>query len=468
MLLNLKRFLYGPRSHFLAFLLCALILPSIAVVFVAVAGMVNQERAMEAAVSSYVQDLAESTAYHLGTDMNLNLRNFSWLSDSSLRYPFFSWGPSIPGWIALIDNNGRVIVASPGAMNIAALWRNDLPVGRAVKIEDKQGLQYTLAVYPVRSDSRAGYVIAAVSWTTLLGNLVIVSTIWPVLIVVMAMGSFLAIRLLWTRLILPLKAIATEIDDLRLGRDLPRQFDDYSVKEIESVHRALFRFSQAAIERDNLRNKYVRDIVQAQERERMDMAREIHDGPLQDVTALLQQIHMTLEDDVNSENVRIKRTEKIARSVVRELRALCDELAPPWMDLGLIEALTELAERLSQTYDVQVSADFDEDDVHGLQVDNEITLSLLRIVQEAVSNAVRHGDASEVHVQLRRESENLVLEISDNGTGFDSENTNHETLRLEGHRGLASMTERMALIGGKFRIESSLGNGTRITCVFRV
>lgn len=466
MLLNLRKFLSGPRSHFLAFLLCALMLPPVAVVFVAVAGMVNQERAMEAAVSSYVQDLAESTAYHIGSDPTYGVwNNFSFLGDEHLRYPFFSWGPSIPGWLALIDNNGRVIVASPGAMNIAAIWRSDLPVGQAVKIEDKQGAQYTLAIYPVRGNSRGSYVIAAVSWANLLGNLVIVAKLWPALIVIMAMGSFLAIRVLWTRLMLPLKSIADEIDDLRLGKDVPKKLDDYSVREIESVHKALLRFSEAAIERDHLRDKYVRDVVQAQEKERMDMAREIHDGPLQDVTALLQQLHMTLED--NSDNPRIKKTEVIARSVVRELRALCDELAPPWMDLGLTEALTELAERLSQAYDVQVSADF-EDDVREMHVENETTLSLLRIIQEAVSNAVRHGQASEVHIQLRKEYDKLTLDINDDGKGFDSANINHETLRLEGHRGLASMTERMALIGGKLKIESSPGNGTHITGTFKV
>ncbi|MBQ6737947.1 MAG: sensor histidine kinase, partial [Synergistaceae bacterium] len=229
---------------------------------------------------------------------------------------------------------------------------------------------------------------------------------------------------------------------------------------IESVHSALRRFAQAAVERDNLRNRYVRDIVQAQEQERMDMAREIHDGPLQDVTALVQQLHMALDDD-NGETVRIRRTETIAKSVVRELRALCDELAPPWIDLGLSEALTEIAERLSQVYDVLITSDYD-DDVRTVEIENDKILSLLRIIQEAVSNAVRHGNATEVHIQLTKQDNVLILEISDNGEGFDSENINHETLRVEGHRGLASMTERMSLMGGKLSINSKIGEGTVI------
>ncbi len=62
----------------------------------------------------------------------------------------------------------------------------------------------------------------------------------------------------------------------------------------------------------------------------------------------------------------------------------------------------------------------------------------------------------------------MTIEISDNGSGFDSENINHETLRVEGHRGLASMTERMSLMGGTLRIESKSGEGTTITASFKV
>jgi signal transduction histidine kinase len=434
-------------------------LPSIAVVLVAVVGMASQESAMEAAVSSYVQDLAESMSYHLSSDSDI--WTFQILSDFS-RFPFFSWGPSIPGWVALLSQEGKVIASSPGAMNIATIWKPDFEVGKAVRVEDRQGAQYTLAVYPVKRPS-GGYVVAAVSWSNLLGGLVGVVRIWPALIVMIALSSFFAIRLLWSRLVVPLQSLAAEIDNMTLGKDVPEKFEEPVVKEIESVQTALSRYAQAAVDRDNLRNRYVRDIVQAQERERMDMAREIHDGPLQDVTALLQQLHMI--DDKERQSVRIQRTEKIAKSVVRELRALCDELAPPWMDLGFTEALTELSERLSQAYDVQVSADYD-DEIRELDIGNEKILSLLRIIQEAVSNAVRHGGADEINIAVHKDDNVLTLEISDNGSGFDSVNINHETLRVEGHRGLASMTERMSLMKGTLRIESKKGEGTKITASF--
>ncbi|MBQ6002971.1 MAG: sensor histidine kinase [Synergistaceae bacterium] len=458
----LRKKFTGSGSHFLAFLLCALILPSAAVVFVAVAGMLSQENAMEAAVSSYVQDLAESLSYHLGGDSDV--WTFSMLNDFT-SFPFFSWGPSIPGWVALIAQDGRVIVSSPGSVSIiTSIWQNNLPVGHAVKVTDKQGAQYTLAIYPVKRPG-GGYVVAAVSWTQLLGGLVGVVRIWPALIVAMAFLSFIAIRLLWSKVMTPLRSLVSKIDRMTLGKDVPEKLPEGTIQEIESVHSALQRYAQAAVERDNLRNRYVRDVVQAQEQERMDMAREIHDGALQDVTALLQQIHM-IEDDENKTS-RLRRTEIIAKAVVKELRAFCDELAPPWMDLGLNEAVTELAERLSQAYDIVIMTDYDEE-TDKAELENDKILSLLRIIQEAVSNAVRHGQATEVNVQLTNENNTLTLEIEDNGKGFDSTHINHETLRVEGHRGLASMTERMSLMGGTLKIVSKPNEGTKITASLKV
>lgn len=411
---------------------------------------------MEAAVSSYVQDLAESMAYRLSTEVKLWNLPVEEPFSGAARYKIFSWGPSIPGWLAYIDNEGKVKMSSPGATNILAVWKQDLPIGTAVRVKDKDGYQYTLAIYPVEGK---GYVVAAVSWDRLLGPLVRVGRLWPILIVIMSLGSFWAIRLLWRRLIAPLKGLAAEIDELRMGKDMPNPVPPQAVKEIERVHNALIRFATAAIDRDNLRNRYVRDIVLVQETERLDMAREIHDGPLQDITALLQQIHMSLEDEEGVRD-RIKKTERLAKAVVRELRGLCDELAPPWIDLGLSHALTELAERLSQNYDIHVGIEVEGD----FELDSERTLSLVRIFQEAVSNAVRHGDATEVSGRLFDREGQIVFEIRDNGKGFDAA-VNHETLRLEGHRGLANMTERMSLIGGALEVESVVGEGALIRCV---
>jgi signal transduction histidine kinase len=291
-----------------------------------------------------------------------------------------------------------------------------------------------------------------------LDNLVHMGRLLPVMIAAAFLGSFFAIRFLWRCLISPLKDLASEIDGFCVGKDLPNKLAPQAVREIERVHSALTRFAQAAIDRDSLHNRYIRDIVQVQETERMDMAREIHDGPLQDIMALLQQVHMAVEEGGYSLE-RVKKTEQLARVVVRELRGLCDELSPPWVDLGLSQAMIELAERLSQNYDIHISVDIDDSFNPGA----EQTLSLLRIFQEAVSNAVRHGNATEIHASMREEEGRVIFEIKDNGKGFDTE-FDHQALRLEGHRGLANITERMFLMGGTFEVRSAEGEGTTIIC----
>ena len=169
---------------------------------------------MEAAVSSYVQDLAESMAYRLSSEAKLwRVPGDSF--SAGVRYRIFSWGPSIPGWVAYINSEGKIIISSPGAINLAAIWQQNLPIGSATRVNDKDGRQYTLAIYPV--DQGRGYVVAAVSWDQLLGSLVKIGRLWPLLIVMVSLGSFWAIRLLWRRLISPLKGLAAEIDDLRMG-----------------------------------------------------------------------------------------------------------------------------------------------------------------------------------------------------------------------------------------------------------
>ena len=85
------------------------------------------------------------------------------------RIRVFTWGPSLPGWVAVVGADGRVLFTSPGAGDLQAIWRSNIPIGRAVEIKDKEGDLYTVAVNPVSGGDR--FVIAAVAWDQLLGPL---------------------------------------------------------------------------------------------------------------------------------------------------------------------------------------------------------------------------------------------------------------------------------------------------------
>jgi signal transduction histidine kinase len=106
---------------------------------------------------------------------------------------------------------------------------------------------------------------------------------------------------------------------------------------------------------------------------------------------------------------------------------------------------------------ITVEADIEE----GLP--SEVMLAFFRVVQESVHNSVRHGGATEVNVRFYRDGEETLLEVTDDGTGFDPPE-DFEELRVRGHRGLANMSERMSLIGGRLEVSRLPGGGTLVRC----
>jgi signal transduction histidine kinase len=201
------------------------------------------------------------------------------------------------------------------------------------------------------------------------------------------------------------------------------------------------------------------DLVNAQEDERTKISRDIHDGPLQDVTALIQRIRLAGAAGISADDMKmeLELAEKIAIVTVKEMRALCDFLNPPWLELGLSQSLTELTERQSRQYGVKIFLGMDE----TLVMPEETTLAFFRVVQEAVTNSVRHGEAQNIWINIEKNDEGGIgLTIQDDGHGFAMEERDIAELRTEGHRGLSNMEERMKLVGGRLKIISYKGEGT--------
>ena len=446
------------RRHLLLIITFAILLPALAVLLVSGFGLMQHEWAMESVARSYVQDMAENVASRLA-----GAETRKWGSELTSveirRFRVFTWGPSLPGWVAVVSADGRILFSSPGADNLAAIWRPNIPIGQAVEIKDREGNLYTIAVNPVSGGDR--YVIAAVAWDQLLGPLVRVGRLWPILILLMGVGILLALWALWKWLIVPLRDLVGEIEILRWGKDLPALPDPVAVSEIGSLRTVLYRLARTAVERTLLRNRYVNDIVRVQEGEKSRIARELHDGPIQNITAMIQRIRLSrMSGNGEGMHRHLAIAEETAQVVVRELREMCDELSPPWIDLGLEQAMTELANRLARHYNIFISMDVDD----SVELGRERLLSLFRIFQEGVSNAVRHGQATEMRAEVFRKDGAVVFEFQDNGKGFEPD-MNYETLRVEGHRGLANMLERMMLVGGRLEVESRPGNGALVRCV---
>ncbi|MDD2207624.1 MAG: ATP-binding protein [Aminobacterium sp.] len=447
------------RRHLLLLLVLAITLPTMAVLVVSSVAMIHQEWAMEAVTHSYVEDLAENVASWLNLEPPLWGGRDSF-SSIVKKLRVFSWGPSLPGWVAVITSEGKILMASPGVSNLAAIWDPRIPIGRAVEVRDRQGDRYTIAVYPL--DGGNHLVIAAVAWRQLIGPMLRFGHIWPVLIVLMTLTTLIAVWAMWHWLILPLRKMVIEVDSLIWGKELPEQDDPQAVFELGRLRRALYRLAKTAIERDDLRNRYVHDVVSVQEEEKKRIARDIHDGPLQDITAMIQQMRLfNMNSCPSGETSHLKLAEEAAQIAVRDLRELCDELSPPWLDLGLEHALTELADRLSRHNAIDVTIDVDEQ----IYMPSEVVLAFFRIFQEGVSNAVHHGRATQVKGEVSQLDDTTVMfEIQDNGKGFEP-NKSYEELRLNGHRGLANIMERITTLRGEFEVESVPGKGTLLRCL---
>jgi signal transduction histidine kinase len=237
-----------------------------------------------------------------------------------------------------------------------------------------------------------------------------------------------------------------------------RAFDEENRRRIQRLSE-----SQKA-EQDRListRAELLRRTVQAQETERLRIAHELHDETGQTLTALglgLRGLTQTITSEPQRAIRQAQFLESLATNGLTSLQRMVAGLHPPQLDeLGLLAALRWYAQEIKSIYDLSVI-------VIGSKgtekLPDEISLVLFRIVQEAITNTVRHAKASQVRVILTMTESQIQLEVSDNGLGFDVNAV------LGGREdkciGLLGMIERVALIGGDCTIRSQDAIGTTI------
>jgi signal transduction histidine kinase len=208
-----------------------------------------------------------------------------------------------------------------------------------------------------------------------------------------------------------------------------------------------------------------RQLLRSREEERARLARDLHDGPIQDLVGLNMQLGLLLAPDLDLPGLRDLEGLKAMRAEVRELltdlRQVCAELRPPMLDtMGLGAALRVLADDWSSQNGIAVNLDL-APDARLRTLPDEVAVNLYRLVQEALTNIARHAAARQVTIHLAWEDSHLALTIRDDGRGFVVPGAFHE-LAAQGHFGLVGMQERVALIGGELSLESAPGMGTTV------
>jgi signal transduction histidine kinase len=234
----------------------------------------------------------------------------------------------------------------------------------------------------------------------------------------------------------------------KLGPD-PRFTDaDQRIAETFAARAAVAADLSTRVQRDALRR-----VVAAQELERRRLARELHDETGQALTSILLGLKAVEEAPDEDRRQAAAELRELVVTTLQDVRRLAVELRPKALDdFGLVPAL----ERLAETFSEQTGIELQLEAQLGERLSPEIETALYRIVQEALTNVVKHASARRVSILLMRKHASVSAVIEDDGLGFEPSEAREDGL------GLTGMRERLDLIDGRFEIESRPGSGTTI------
>lgn len=208
-------------------------------------------------------------------------------------------------------------------------------------------------------------------------------------------------------------------------------------------------------------------VITSQEEERKRIARELHDDTIQLLLGISYQVaeinkHTPLiSGDSQALNNNLENVRSYLGDAISGLRALINELRPAGLDeLGIESALENMVDKISAT---TPSAPEIHLEIHSdvVNLPDTHSICVYRIVQEAIRNAIKHAEASQISVLLEKQNQGISLSISDNGKGFLLPDRLSK-LTTENHFGLVGILERAGSIGGKVEVLSNPGKGTRI------
>jgi signal transduction histidine kinase len=272
-------------------------------------------------------------------------------------------------------------------------------------------------------------------------------------LIVGAMVNFALVRLALSP-INALERVAKLVSEGRLAERVPASV----VADRELTHLSTTineMLDSLAAGRERMR-KLGAEVVYAEERERAQVARELHDSVGQTLAAASFQIAAVAHEiGDHAASARLTGVRELLRTALEEIRNVSRSLHPRVAtDLGLPTALEALGDATQQRslIDVQVTVD-----ITGVTIPSALAATMYRVAQEALRNVERHADAGRATVSLRARPGYVELEVNDDGRGFEGP---REQKRAES--GLATMRERLSLAGGELHIDTAGDRGTRV------
>lgn len=246
-------------------------------------------------------------------------------------------------------------------------------------------------------------------------------------------------------------------EDAFSSKDLP--FMESLAAQASQAIESAYLFEQIQASRQRLA-ELSSQLVEVQEEERRHLARELHDQIGQSLTGLKLLLEMSagLSPDEAGEN--LAQAQDLVGELLGQIRDLSLDLRPSMLDdLGLVPALGWLVDRTSRTSGLEIEL---VQDVHDERFESDIETAAYRIVQEGLTNAIRHSGSALAIVRVTRAAGALQIEVEDYGRGFDVESALADPSRS----GLSGMRERVMLLGGRITIDSNQGVGSLVRVEF--
>jgi len=203
-------------------------------------------------------------------------------------------------------------------------------------------------------------------------------------------------------------------------------------------------------------------VIETQELERKRFAEDLHDeigANLSATKLILSSIGYLASNNPEIEE-QVNESKKVLDSIITNIRRISRDLLPATLDsFGLIVAIQELCAIINKSSSIKIDFEFNQE--IG-RLSNNAEISLYRITQEIINNAIKHAECSIIVIKLRKDEENLSLIIKDNGKGFNFEQNSHKGL------GMRNIESRTKIINAKLSVNSNIGQGSEFNISYKL